>query len=428
MKVWVKVVIAVLATDTIRALRLLIRRSRGISIHSMASSSTGSSNDSGGDFDLFEALCSQPDLLELVVEQCGGNKNNMRLACSRLRAAVDACVTGLTWKDRASRQPRAWIPLKWFPEHYPFSGAPDEAKHIAVLARCPRLQTLDFNGHHVADSSPLSSCIGLRRITRICVGDDVAPFSVLKHLEHLDCSRSFGLTDISALTASSALKYLDCSWTKIKHLPPLSVCLEMLICCHTPLPDISSLAACMALKHLDCSSTRVQDLSPLAACVGLCSLDCRRTMVQDLCPLAACAGLRFLDCSHTMVQDLCPLAACAGLRSLDCRFNRVEKLTPVLACKRLEFLRCNRFGFTDQIKQLRLARPDLDIRINRDPDADDYSEYEDEEDEGGDGDDEDEGDDEGDADGGKEDEGEADEADEDVQDGEDGDGTDDKMH
>ena len=299
---------------------------------------------SGGDFDLFEALCSQPDLLGLVVQQCSGNKNNLRLACSRLRAAVDACVTGLEWMINART---------------PFAS---EAKHMAVLARCPRLQTLDFSGRPVADFSPLASCIGLRRVTGLRASDcfqlwqNLASFAALTHLEHLQCSESITLVDISALVACTALKYLDCSCTGISQLPPLPVRLETLICHNTLLTEISALVACTSLKHLDCHGCDITTIPPLHA-----------------------GCLETLKISGTQCFDLSPLAACAGLRSLDCRFTPVRNLLPLLACKQLEVLDFSNFdGVIDQTNQLIQAFPDLDI-VAYESDDDD-SEEEDEED------------------------------------------------
>ena len=372
---------------------------RGAFLNFMASSSGG-----GGGFDLFEALCSQPDLLELVVQQCSGRKNDLRLACSRLRAAVDACVTGLEWTTSASQLARLY--------HLPFTGPNHCAENIAVLARFPRLLALDFNKQRVDNLSPLAACTGLRRITRICAGDDVTPLAALTQLEHLDCSQSDGLSDISALSACTALKYLDCSRTWMQQLPPLPASLETLICRYTPLSDISALAACMALKHLDLRNNRItilpplpasletlqisgnliKDLLPLTECIGLRTLECGDARVHDLSPLAACAGLRSLDCNHTMVQDLRPLAACAELRSLDCRFTLIRNLMPLLACTWLEVLKCDSFdGVVDQTNQLLQVRPDLDIIINELDDEDDGEEDEDEDEDGWDEEGEDDG-------------------------------------
>ena len=141
------------------------------------------------DFDLFEAIFEAPDLLDLVVQQCRGSKNNLRLACSRLRSAVDACVTELAWTG--------------------FNPLVNEVEHMAVLARCPRLQTLEFNGHNVADLSPFASRIGLRKVTGLRaswtrLGRNLAPFAALTQLEHLECSRSTGISDISALRVYGA--------------------------------------------------------------------------------------------------------------------------------------------------------------------------------------------------------------------------------
>ena len=354
-----------------------------------------------GDFNLFEALCSQPDLLELVVQRCIGYKRYLRLACSRLRAAVDACVTRL-----------AWAPSTLDPDDITFTSdfnGANGATNMAILARCPQLQDLSFSGRHVADLSPLAACVGLRRLTHICTAESLAPLAALTHLEQLDCRQSYGLTDLSALVACTALKYLDCSRSGVQHLPPLP-CLEALICNNTPLTDISALIACTALKlldcnntpltdlnlsalaactaltHLDCSNngitilpplpaslesleisgTQCVDLSPLASCAALRTVDCSETPVHDLFPLAACVGLCSLDCSRTPVQDLSPLAACVRLSSLECLDTPVRNLTPLLACKQLEMLVCSHFeGIADQTSQLLQARPDLHIMVDR---------------------------------------------------------------
>ena len=296
----------------------------------MASSSVGIGI---GSFDLFEAIYGSPDLLDLVVQQCSGDKNDLRLACSRLRASVDACVTALERKTAMFSDPSVF--LSEF-------NAVEGAKNMAALARCPRLQTLDFGRHQVTDLSPLAACVGLQKVTLICTCDNLAPFAVLTRLEHLDCSCSAELSDISALAACTALKYLDCGMTKIKQLPPLPS-LETLICNNTGVSNISALIACTALKHLDCRGTCITFIPPLPA--GLETLFICGTQCLDLTPLAACVGLRFLNCIQTPVRDLMPLEA----------------------CKRLEVLRCDRFDvIDDQISLLLHAKPDLYITDGHD--------------------------------------------------------------
>ena len=310
-------------------------------------------SSSSGDFDLFDALCSQPDLLELVVQQCSGNKNSLRLACSRLRAAVDACVTGLAWHGKSGTS-------AFFSD---FKKGAKGDKNLAVLARCPRLQKVDFSWRRVADLAPLAACIGLRRVTGICLRDSLPPFAALTRLEHLNCSQSGRLQDISALSACTALKYLDCSLSGIKQLPPLPASLETLICHSSPLADISALAACTALRQLNCCRCSIAIIPRLPVSLETLNIS-RNRCIELLSPLAECVGLRSLDCRHTPVRDLAPLAACAALCSLDCRYTGVVDLMPMLACKRLELLKCSDFcGVNDQASQLRQAHPDLLVRV-----------------------------------------------------------------
>ena len=327
-----------------------------------------SSSKSGG-FNLFETIFEAPDLLELVVQQCRGNKKELRLACSRLRAAVDACVTRLAWDHLTLNLSLDLSTLlstvkmrDYLLGRLSDFGADGTALSLADFVRCPRLQALDFNGCQVADLSPLVACIGLRKITRLCSsGDNLAPFVTLTRLEHLDCSHSPGLSDISALAACTALKYLDCSMTGIQQLPPLP-CLETLICRNMPLPSGIAFIACTALKHLDCGGCSVSVLPPLPA--SLETLDINGTQCADLSPLAACTALRRLGCVDTLVHDLTPLAVCALLRWLDCTVTPVRNLLPLMACKRLEFLECDDFdGAEAQTSMLIQACPGLDITI-----------------------------------------------------------------
>ena len=314
-------------------------------------------SSSSEDFNIFEALSSQPDLLELVVQQCSGNKNNLRLACSRLRAAVDAFVTSLAW----TATPESLAD---------FTKGGKKAQNMEFLSRCPRLQALDFNGRRVADLSPLAGCISLRKVTGVraycyASGGSLAPLAALTHLEHLQFestgSPDFNFSELAALTACTALKDLDCSRTWITQLPPLPASLETLFCSRTPLTDISALTACSALKHLDCSdsSSVISILPPLPASLETLKIS-GTTHCADLSPLAACPGLRSLDCSHTPVQDLAPLAACTRLRSLDCRRTTVRNLLPLLACTQLEVLECSHFGgIAYQTNQLLQVIPGL---------------------------------------------------------------------
>ena len=300
------------------------------------------SNRGGGDFDLFEALCSQPDLLELVVQQCSGRKNDLRLACSRLRAAVDACVTGMTWMTLDRFKVRA--------------------KHMVVLARCPRLQTLNFNGSPAANLSPLAAFTNLRTLCNL-IAEDIAPLAALTHLSFLSFDDSIGLTDISPLSACTALQFLECSGSRIRRLPLLAASLHTMWCSRCPfLSDISALVACKALTYLFCTYSAIARLPPLPA--GLTTLDICGTRCADLSALAACTGLQVLHCGKTPVQDLTPLATCSALQSLHCTDTRVDDLMPLLACSRLQYLRCDGFaGVEDQTNRLFQINPGLKVKI-----------------------------------------------------------------
>jgi internalin A len=107
------------------------------------------------------------------------------------------------------------------------------------------------------------------------------------------------------------------------------------------------------LNELDCSHTQVSDLTPLSALTALLSLGCSNTQVVDLTPLSALTALQSLDCSGTRVVDLTPLSALTALQSLDCSGTRVVDLMPLSALTALQALDCSRCTLGDLPEEIR---------------------------------------------------------------------------
>jgi serine/threonine-protein kinase len=125
------------------------------------------------------------------------------------------------------------------------------------------------------------SSVGVRNLWPLCA---------LKHLRVLKCAgdatnkRRGDLADLSALSELTELEELDCSWTDVEDLQPLSR--------HT-------------LMVLKCANTRVRDLSPLKD-LAVLELDISGTAIGDLTPLHG-KPIESLRMNDTRVRDLTPL-------------------------------------------------------------------------------------------------------------------------
>ena len=286
-----------------------------------------------------------PHLLDLILKHCNGpSKRALRLACSSLRQAVEARVTSLTWETDDKDPEGVWHLARRSTSLHHFLGPDDTLyfnvskgrQYMSILSRCPELRKIDFNvtyhGNCVSDMSYLTQCTGLLELSARFRATDLAPLAAaFSKLEHLNCSNSFWLSDISALAACTALTSLDCSCTSLvkvpARLPPNLRHLRLSgpnprWSARSPLAgssmsslDLSALVNCTTLKFLDCSDSGITRLPPLP---GLEHLNLSGTPCNDVSQLEGYASLVSLDISRAFVGNLEPLAACKKLRRLHC--------------------------------------------------------------------------------------------------------------
>ena len=363
------------------------------------------------------------DVLLLIVSEVEvRGKNGFRSTCRRLRLAVNACTSALTWAVPSSTSAGGTLQM-----HLPAAlaaacpalrlldcnqgppdcngprqaqpGSPDvsqlycppvirkllctccNVQHLDLLAMPEKmLQTLDCSHTRVIDLAPLAACARLQTLncshTRVV---ELGPLVACTRMQTLDCNH-IRITGLGPLAACTLLQTLDCSHTIVAQLGPPAACsrLQTLDCSHTRVAELGPLAACTDLRTLDCSHTRVAHLGPLAACTGLQTLDCSRNSVAELGPLAACSLLLDLDCHSTSVADLGPLAMCTRLQALDCCFTWVTSVSPLAACTALRALFYVRSSVPrSEFKLLQAARGDqLSVLVARDGDESDSEEDE----------------------------------------------------
>jgi hypothetical protein len=114
------------------------------------------------------------------------------------------------------------------------------------------------------------------------------------------------ISDVTALSRLSKLKYLNLCGTSVRHLSPLANLpeLETLILWGTPVDDISPLQTLRNLRILDLEATHVSNLQPLSNLLQLASLDLRKTEIVDIAPLSKLTSLAGLRISDTRVSDI----------------------------------------------------------------------------------------------------------------------------
>jgi hypothetical protein len=132
------------------------------------------------------------------------------------------------------------------------------------------------------------------------------PLCALQHLRVLRCDgdaagkRRGDLRDLSPLAELSELEEVNCSWTDVADLKPLSeLHLKVLRCANTRVENLTALKG-LPLIELDFAATGVSDLTPLSG-MPLQSLRCNETRVRDLRPLRG-APLKDVWCDPRLLR------------------------------------------------------------------------------------------------------------------------------
>jgi Leucine-rich repeat (LRR) protein len=172
-------------------------------------------------------------------------------------------------------------------KHIKIVGPISDHSHLSHLQRFKNLTTLDLEGTHLSDISPL---IPLSSLTTLELGDnsiiDISPVASLKNLTRL----SFKGTLVSDILPITKLKKLT-----------------TLILWNERLNNVSVLASLTNLTELSLLSCSIRDISALAALKNLKNLSLNWTYVHDIAPLRALHQLEELDLSSTQVNDISAL-------------------------------------------------------------------------------------------------------------------------
>jgi internalin A len=182
------------------------------------------------------------------------------------------------------------------------------------------------------------------------------PISKLLNLESLDC-RFTQIRDLGPLAKLKSLQYVNLSSTKVANLEPLSdlTNLTELYCDNTDVDDLTPISRSECLERLWCDCKGLSDLGPIKNVRTLKSITFSNSKIDDLSPLSGLPEISSLWLSNTTVHDLSPLSRLTKLYSLRMSNTRVTDLSPITSCQELNVLNISESRISDITPLSRLA-------------------------------------------------------------------------
>ena len=113
------------------------------------------------------------------------------------------------------------------------------------------------------------------------------------------------------------------------------------------LTDISALSACTALESLDISNNQISDISVLAAMPNLKTLNFSSNQVSSISPLLALTNLEVLRFSGNNVSNIAALSGHTAITELDMSDNPLDSLTTLSTLTGLKTLTLQSCGLED---------------------------------------------------------------------------------
>ena len=196
---------------------------------------------------------------------------------------------------------------------------------------------------NIEDLNPLSELSALRFLdcsnTKV---SDINPIRNLNKIKELNISGT-DIADISNLKYANIVQVFKADNTQINDISVVSFFKDLnnLSLANTSVNDINPLAVCTNLTTLNLSGTQITDLAPLTNLLNLYDLDISNTPVSDISPLHALVNLHFLNIEGTQVTDLAPLNNLDGLNEINFSNTQISDLMPLDKMSRLSKIYCD---------------------------------------------------------------------------------------
>lgn len=243
-----------------------------------------------------------------------------------------------------------------------------DAESLAFLSDTPELKSLNLSANEVVeDYSPLGNLKKLEELNltfNLNLTDEqletLQDISSLKQIDLSFCGKITSLdflqnnteledlrvrgcrqlSDFSALSNISTLKFFSAEKTQLKNLDDLAqnTALENFKIRDTEVASIETLKSFTKLKEIDLSDTKITDLSPLSECPNLRNVKLINCKIEDLSALSGAADLSTLILINTSLTDIKALASCSDLTYLEIQDTQVSDLSPLLEGEKLRRL------------------------------------------------------------------------------------------
>ena len=151
-----------------------------------------------------------------------------------------------------------------------------------------------------------------------------------------------GIVNVQGLEFAVNLTELDLAGNPVKEISPLQGLMNLtrLGLGYTSISDsdISPLSALTALTYLDLGGNQISDISPLSELTNLRKLDLPDNQISDLSPLTDLISLRDINLINNPLSDLRPLSNLTNLEVLDISYGKVSDVSPLAGLENLPVL------------------------------------------------------------------------------------------
>lgn len=228
---------------------------------------------------------------------------------------------------------------------------------LSPLSALGGLTTLDLSNNAISRLDALSSLTGLR--TLYLDNNPITDFTPLFSLPALTTLsiRGIAVTEEQLSALSTALP--NCaihSEAAEKAVPDISLGgatfpsnVEVLDLSGMGLTDLSALSACTALRTLDLTGNRVTDLAPLMDMLHLETLIIKDNQVTDVRPLMALHSLRVINAEGNGISSSVAFSGLTGLEELYLAGNPLTDFSGLKGLTGLKTLGLENTGLTDEI-------------------------------------------------------------------------------
>ena len=228
---------------------------------------------------------------------------------------------------------------------------------ISELSSLGGLMYLDLSGNSITDISPVSSLSSLR--TLILDSNSISDFSPVYSLYNLTTLSIKGMnvstTKCEAISAAlpgcavhSETTFSDDSAISLggASFNPDS---ESLVLSGSGISDISALSACTKLKYLDLSDNSISDLTPLMSIPGLETLVLSDNNISNIYPIMGITSLKCVHLERNRITDITALTALPDLKEIYLSGNTVTSCSGLCNLNYLETLDLSYTELTDTI-------------------------------------------------------------------------------